>query len=210
MVTGGSSGPPEPDSEHTQLYRQTFRQLAASKVRVVGYVHISYARRPLKQALAAVQQWYDGYGDCLSGIFVDEAACKERANVTLAIGSIATSARAMPSLPATCKHTALVTIHMLVAVCFGTFQNIAMLRLQQIGMYAEHGICLLQTTDESVMYTAALRQAVKSHGDTQLLILNPGVATDARLAQQVGTYGTENLLFPSFHLPLCAVRMRSC
>lgn len=76
IVTGGSSGPPEAGSPYTELYRQTFGRLAKSGVRVVGYIHVSYGRRPLQQALAAVREWYTGYGDLLSGIFVDEAACE--------------------------------------------------------------------------------------------------------------------------------------
>lgn len=78
IVTGGSSGPPEAGSPHTQLYRQTFGRLAKSGVSVVGYIHVSYGRRPLQQALAAVRDWYTSYGDLLSGIFVDEAPCEVR------------------------------------------------------------------------------------------------------------------------------------
>ena len=78
IVTGGSSGPPEAGSPHTQLYRQTFGRLAKSGVRVVGYLHVSYGRRPLQQALAAVRDWYAGYGDLLSGVFVDEVPSEVR------------------------------------------------------------------------------------------------------------------------------------
>lgn len=46
-------------------------------------------------------------------------------------------------------------------------------------------VAVLQATPESLAYCAALRKAVKSHGDQQLLVLNPGTAMDAELAQQV-------------------------
>ena len=78
IVTGGSSGPPEAGSPYTELYRQTFWRLAKSGVCVVGYVHVSCGRLPLQQALAAVWDWYSGYGHLLSGVFVDEAACEVR------------------------------------------------------------------------------------------------------------------------------------
>lgn len=76
IITGAISGPPEPGHPRTDLYRQTFGQLAGTGVRLIGYVHTRYGQRPLQEVLDAVQQWYGGYGECLSGVFVDEASCK--------------------------------------------------------------------------------------------------------------------------------------
>lgn len=76
IITGANSGPPEPGHPRTDLYRRTFGQLASSGVRLIGYVHTSYGQRPLQEVIQAVQHWYAGYGECLSGIFVDEASCK--------------------------------------------------------------------------------------------------------------------------------------
>lgn len=42
-----------------------------------------------------------------------------------------------------------------------------------------------QALDASVAYVAALRKAVKAQGAEKLVILNPGVAIDAGLAEQV-------------------------
>ncbi len=80
VITGADSGPPEPcaGSAVADLYHATFRRLAKSGVRAVGYVHTSYGRRTLQEVLSDIVVWYAEYGECLSGIFVDEVVSQVR------------------------------------------------------------------------------------------------------------------------------------
>mmetsp|Transcript_13883 Transcript_13883/g.41923 ORF Transcript_13883/g.41923 Transcript_13883/m.41923 type:complete len:295 (+) Transcript_13883:570-1454(+) len=114
VVTGGASGPPEAGGEWDSLYHDMFGRLAGAGVRLVGYVHADYGKRPLDQVLDDIALWYASYGHLLSGIFVDEV---DSVNVT-------TSQR----------------------------------------------------------YLAAVKRAMKSHKATQILVLNPGVAVDAKIS----------------------------
>lgn len=72
VIVGPTSGPPTADDPNTGLYTQLFGRLVKGGIGLVGYVHVSYGRRPMAKVLDEIKLWYSGYGSILSGIFVDE------------------------------------------------------------------------------------------------------------------------------------------
>lgn len=72
IIVGPTSGPPAVDDPNTSLYNDVYGCLATKGVGLLGYVHISYGRRPVAEVLDDISLWYSSYGSKLLGIFVDE------------------------------------------------------------------------------------------------------------------------------------------